>query len=55
MGENKVKDKHGKVIQEGDSVATKYRGGTRQGEVILKLATVPCCIINTNLPFFAGR
>ena len=33
MSSNEVKDKHGDQIQEGDTVGTRFRGGTREGEV----------------------
>ncbi|KAL1861915.1 hypothetical protein Plec18167_001298 [Paecilomyces lecythidis] len=32
MSTERVKDKKGENINEGDYVATKYRGGTHQGE-----------------------
>ncbi|KAL2012751.1 hypothetical protein VTN00DRAFT_276 [Thermoascus crustaceus] len=33
MSVEKVKDKNGENIQEGDFVFTKYRGGSHEGEV----------------------
>lgn len=35
MSTERVKDKKGENINEGDYVATKYRGGTHQGEVCI--------------------
>lgn len=35
MSVERVKDKKGENINEGDYVATKYRGGTHQGEVCI--------------------
>lgn len=33
MGDNKVTDKYGNVIDYGDYVSTKIRGGTHEGRV----------------------
>ncbi|KAJ5493874.1 hypothetical protein N7463_009961 [Penicillium fimorum] len=33
MGDNKVTDKHGNVINHGDYVGTRIRGGTHEGPV----------------------
>ncbi|KAL2003121.1 hypothetical protein VTN02DRAFT_4982 [Thermoascus thermophilus] len=33
MSVERVKDKNGETIQEGDFVFTKYRGGSHEGEV----------------------
>lgn len=31
MSSQDIKDKHGEDIHEGDTVGTRYRGGTREG------------------------
>lgn len=33
MSSQDIKDKHGEDIHEGDTVGTRYRGGTREGAV----------------------
>jgi hypothetical protein len=33
MGGNQVTDKHGNIINQGDYVVTKIRGGTHEGNV----------------------
>lgn len=45
-----VEDKKGNVIEEGDTVFTKIRGGKREGEVSIHLPRVFLYVLN-----FSGR